>query len=277
MNKEGQNFNPYQTHERRKRFIRALDEDGVLKRIGIKPKDQDVAMVYYLNDQMSGKNVGKLFPQSSGKPLGRESVRQKGVNFLTKAYNAASPKLQAEYTLEELLTRKPDRIGTTTARIISNLKQGFKIQDMRLPLSSITDSRPVLKKRGFDNQDLLISTFGNFKKRVEKAGNDDEELNKILYGYTDNQLRGYINYHRKDPEKILTVLSSILRTAGFSPGGKLTAITLEKLQTNDPSLPLRRIVQSNGKKYYVIYSQHQQRIIDVLKDDPNLQKLGKVK
>ena len=275
MSKEG--LSPYQAHEKRIDFIGKAVGEGVLDKIPLSERDQNIALVYYLNEELTGEKVGSAFPQSSGKPLGRESVRQKGEKFLRAARNAASPQLQAENPLAELLARKPSSLAERTLRVKNMTGEGLvsqiNIENAGLSSLQLCHARTTLKRRGIEVP--LLRTFANFEEKVE-AENDNQKLQALLESFTPISLRGYYSRHRKDKEKILTDLSSVLREGEFYPSSRSLKHFAQKVkEKNIPIRPVERVTKTKGKYsdvYYIVYSKHAKEIADALRDDPDLQR-----
>lgn len=67
MGKEG--LNPYQAQEKRIAFIEKAVGEGVLDRIPVSERNQNIALTYNLNEELAGEDVGEIFPKPPGEPL----------------------------------------------------------------------------------------------------------------------------------------------------------------------------------------------------------------
>lgn len=260
-------LSPYQAHQKRIDFIEKAVAEGVLDRIPISERGQDIALVYYLNDELSGEKIGNIFPQSSGKPLDRESVRKRGEKLLTAAYNAASPQLQSSHPLSELLTRKPSALSELNVRIKRSFERGASPAEIRSMEGTLGSARTTLRKRGIE-----IQTDHEYLKARVKTEVDDKKLQEILDSFTNPSLRGYIYNHKQDPEKAFVLLSSVLRKGGFFPHQHLSTFYAKIKEKGIPIRPVSPDESKPKKIYWIVFDKHGQRIIDDLKDVPDLQK-----
>lgn len=144
---------------------------------------------------------------------------------------------------------------------------------MGLSKSQLTHARSTLRKRGIEVP--LFRTYGNFETSVRET-DDHKKLQEILNGYTDGSLRGYISNHRKDEEKTLITLSSVLREGYFTFQPQFLKLFVERLQIK--GIPMRGITtgikESNTRtaRYWIVFYKNREEIIDVLKEDPDLQR-----
>lgn len=272
MGKEG--LNPYQAHQKRITFIEKAVELGILDRIRVSERNQNIGIVYSLNDELGEKEIGKIYPHPSGAPLTYQRIQQISKDFLIKA-REESDELQAYYSLEDLLTKRPPPISELTKKVKHAVEQGADIEEIKdnIELSSqqIDSIRKTLRKRGVDVPPA--QTFAYFKAKAE-AENDDQKLQEILDSFTSH----FTVHRRRGQEKVLTDLSSVLRAGGFYFRGNAITIFVEKLKTKN--IPIRQVGREvkNRKdiaNYWIVYGKHQQRIIDALKDDPELQEFKK--
>ena len=272
MNKEVLNL--YQAQQKRVDFIEKAVGEGVLNRldrIGVSERAQNIGIVSILNETSTDEELGKIFPKRSGEPITQAGVSLARKKFLIRTWGQASPQLQVCCPLEELLMRKP-HMSDQVAQVKNAMEKGINPKDLGLPSSSLATTRTTLRKYGIEVPSVL--TYANFEARVEAAGSDNKKLQEILDSFTDDSIRGYIQYHRKDEEKVLTFLSPVLRKAGFYFNAKFVGLFAHKLQAKD--MPIIAVKAREGI-YWVVYGldAHREKIIDVLKDDPDLQEFKK--
>ncbi len=273
MKKEG--LSPYQAYEKRIDFIEQAAGEGVLDKIPVSERDQNIALVYTLNDELTGEGVGKIFPKPSGESLTRARVDQVSQNFLRTTWNYASPQLQAFHPLEELLTRKPNTLGETASRVKSMAEEGNDPQQIKDTLGISTENlvyqRIVLRRRGIDVPRIRKSYQETFE--TIEGEEDDEKLQVFLDSFSVGSL---IYFRQRDSShETLTTASTIANKKGFHAYTKrvrFIAVTIKEAK-----IPIRQTVRlgKNGKRlgsYYIVYSKHEDRIAEVLRNDPALQR-----
>lgn len=279
MGKEGLTI--YQAHEKRISFIEKAVGEGALAKISTSERSQNIALVYYLNEEISQKRVGEISLKPSGEPLTRQAVNQISKRFLKELRKHVSPQLRAKNPLCELLMRRPTALGETASRVKNAVENGINPQNIGLSPLEITKTRETLRKRGIEVPPQ--TAYADFAARV-KIENDDRVLQKILDGHSDGFIRGYMNWHRnrKDKEKVLSSLSAIIISAGFHPHFKLLSLFAKTIE--EASIPIKKLqIEIRGKQmekltqtYWIVLAKHRQRIVERLENDPNLQKFKKI-
>jgi len=267
MSKES--LNPYQAHEKRVDFIEKVVGEGVLEKIPISERNQNIALVYNLNEELSEKDVGEIFPNSLGKPLARQYVQIINKRFLEETWKYASPELQSSHPLSEILARKPGPVGEVNARIKRALEGGASPAEIRNTegISALQATRRTLRKRGIE----IYTAYEDLKARV-KAETDDKKLQEILDSFTNASLRGYLKRYNHDPERVFAGLTSVLKKGGFFPHMHLSTFYEKIKEKGIPIRPINVDVSRPKNIYRIVFDKHGQRIIDSLKDDPDLQR-----
>lgn len=268
-------LNSYQAYKERVAFIEKAVGEGVLERIPIRERSQNIALVYNLNDEITVGRVGETFPKPSGRPLTRQRISQINKNFLEEALSHASPSLQSSHPLSELLTKKPHPLSETDVRIKSMFEKGTAPKEIGRTVGAkvLRRARATLGRRGVEIPLMSISYEG-LKAKVEGEA-DDRKLQEILDSLTAISLRNHILRHNQDTERVFVSLTFVLREAGFHPHRYL-AIFADKLKERD--IPVRASPHTRTKDskseviYWIVFDKHKQRIIDALKDDPELQR-----
>lgn len=274
----------YQAHKKRISFIEDVVGERALEKIRASERNQGIALVYYLNWELAGEQIGEIYPNPSGKALTRARISQISREFLKQSWEHASPQLQACYPLEDLLTKRPTALGEITSRVKIVVEKGAvtptEIKAIGVSGSQLAVARRTLRDRDI-NVPCLHNPYSNFAETVEGEDND-QNLQKILDSYSDYSLMSYLQRYKEDPEKTLITLASILKKAGFNSFTR-SNLFAEKLKKN--GIPIRPIVRihcipRNGKEYqqvsYIVLRKHKQRITRALRDDPDLQKFKKI-
>lgn len=273
MIKEG--LNPYQAQAKRINFIGKAVAEGVLGKIRTNERNQNIALVYYLNEQATTESVAKNFPKPSGEPLSHVRISQIRRKFLVECKKHVSPELSASYPLWELLIGKIP-LSETNAQVARDVAAGTDLREIRrkLPPSRLDKAREVLGKRG-----IVVpkqnSAYAGFAEKVE-AENNYQKLQTILDSFPSESLLSYINNHRKDKKKTLIALSPVLRKAGFYFGHGSLKLFAQKIRENHVPIRLIEAKQKTRRKYnkthYIVYSRHEEEIARALKNDPDLQR-----
>jgi hypothetical protein len=280
MSKEGLTI--YEAQEKRISFIEKVVKEGVLEGISgsVNERNQNIALVYNLNREITGKEIAEIFPKSSGGPSSKQNIGRINKSFLKKAWEYASPQLQASYPLRELLMRKPIALCEVNARIKESLSErGANTNYIRNieGAKALSNARRTLGKRGIEIPTMpKIIKYEDLRAKVE-AENDNGKLQEILNTLNRYSLREYAGYRKENKEEILMKLTPILKKAGFY-SHKKTEVFVKKLE--EIGIPIRGFNASNGKSkykriYWVTFSKCKQRIIDALKNDPDLQRFKK--
>jgi hypothetical protein len=172
-------LNPHQAQTERIHFVEKAVGEGVLGKISVSERDQNIALVSILNDERTGKDIGETFPQNSGKALSRERVRQMRVDFLKKSHKYVSPELQALHALEEFLIKKPAQLGEKNQNVKKLIGVGINPADMReISSSELTTARKILGRRGIEVPQRQ-KTYRYFREMIMEE-NDDTKLQNIL-------------------------------------------------------------------------------------------------
>lgn len=128
-------------------------------------------------------------------------------------------------------------------------------------------------------KEMAGSAYDDFEEKAKTLENY-KELQELLDDFSDGSLLGYINHHRKDGERILIDLSSVLRKAEFYPRSNFIKLFVQKVK--EKNIPIRRVepAKKTKGKYiqanYIVYKKHEEEIANALKDDPNYKVLGKI-
>lgn len=274
MNRE--TLNPYRAHEKRIAFIEEFVNKGGLEKLPLTERDQNIALVYNLNEGATGEEIAEAFVNPPTNPVSKQRIQQISFRFLKTARDLASPELQAEHSEEELLVRKPRTLTQATLQVKEIAEGGSevieRIRGIR-PTPNLSQMRRHLRNRGVEVPPINFRIFADLKERIKEAGDDDEKLKRILQDVKDNSLKNYLQCHTKDPERVIASLSSILKKGGFSPSSWSVNVFAEKVTEN--GIPIRHVIIKYNHTYityWIVFCKHQQRIIDALIDDPDLQK-----
>lgn len=273
MSKEG--FNPYQAHQKRIAFIEGAVGEGVLdiKGFPISERDQNIALVYYLNEDITGAEVGKAFPKPSGEALSRERIRQISNEFLEEVRGHASPQLQSSHPLSELLARRLLPLRETGTLIKDMVEIGAAPKEISRKVGTVTlgNARATLGRRGVEIPLIHIS-YEDLKAKIE-AEADDMKLQEILDKLTMAYFQYNVRRRIQAAEKVVVSLTFVLREAGFYPQRHLSTFA-EKLK--EKGIPVRRYNHAKGSKpeiiYWFVFGKHKERVIDALENDPDLQR-----
>lgn len=265
----------HQAYNERISFIEKAMGEGALGKIGASERNQNIALVYCLNEEISQRELGRIFLKPSGEPLTRQGVNQINKKVLRELQKRASPRLQAAYPLCELLMRRPTALGKTASQVKSAVENGINPQDIGLSVLSIARTRRTLQRRGIKVPPF--QTYANFAARVEKE-TSDEKLQEMLDSLSDPSIRGYVSRHREDKEKVFLSLYSVIKSAGFHPPFKHLSLFAETIKK--ANIPIRKpqieiLDNQMGKHtqtYWLVLTKHRQRIVERLENDPNLQK-----
>lgn len=274
MNKES--LNPYQAQQKRIVYVEKMVGEGVLDKIPVSERNQNIALVCILNEEITGGNVGKIFPKPSGEPLTRERVRQIKEKLLEEGWKHASAELRSSHPLSELLGRTLRHEGNLSLRVRKAMEMDItdpkQLQEIAGSNIQLAQARKTLKQRAIEVP--FIRPYANFEEKTE-AENDDKKLQEMLDSHSDVSLKRYITNHRNDKKKVLVSLYSIVKLAGLHLGHNLLYLIVESIERNDKNLPRKTLRIEVGEKlqiYHIAYAKHQERIITVLQNDPNLQR-----
>ncbi|MBF8249772.1 MAG: hypothetical protein HW400_373 [Candidatus Levybacteria bacterium] len=266
----------YQAQEKRIAYIQDAVAEGVLDKISkkISGRNQNIAIVYSLSEEITGENIGKFFPKLSGEDLTSERVRQISRRFLAEAWKYSSPQLQNKHPLRELYARRPSALNQINARIKELILKGTNLTDIESAEGKtvLENARDILGKRGIKIP-AGISRYEDFKVKAEME-TDDRKLQKLLDDCTSGQLIGYLGRHNNDEQIVLTGLSGILRKNGFHPHNFLK-LFMGKIRAD--GIPCGEINHTNDKSKYpqvyrVVFVKHEERILNAIKDDHDLKK-----
>lgn len=275
VNKEGLNL--YQAHKKRIVFIEKAVGEGALDKIPVSERDQNIGLVYNLNEELTGEKVAKIYPNPSGRLLTNARIYQISGTFLRESWNYASPQLQAFHPLEELLTRRPNALGELDLRAKSMVEKGItdpkEIQDaLAISTQKLVHKRIVLRRWGIDIP-RIHKSCQQTSERIAKE-NDDKKLQEFLKSFSVGSLMYF--FHCDFNHEILTTLAVIARNNGFrfhNSQVESLAVTIEEAK-----IPITQIVRrdKNGRKlssYYPVFRKHEDRIAEVLGNDPNIQRV----
>lgn len=275
-----ENPNKYQAQRKRIVFLEKALGEGVLEKVGLTQRDQDIGLLYNLT-RMVLDEVGEIFPNPSGEPLAKERVREINRIFLMRIWLNVSQELRASCSLEEFRMGKPSlHKNGPTLKVIEEIERRNtnprRIIEMTGISSSVFNStKKTLKKWGIEIP--LPYSYAYFKKRIEEE-DDDSKLSGILNDYTDGSLMGCIGHRKKDPDMPLMYLHPLIREAGFHPEVKFLNLFFESIKGK--GIPVRKIIsqrysEKKGKitlVNYIVLKKHRQRITDAINNDPSLQK-----
>ncbi|MBI4096592.1 MAG: hypothetical protein HY425_02635 [Candidatus Levybacteria bacterium] len=278
MSKE--NLTPYQTQEKRTKFIEDAVGEGVLDRLdenSVNERDQNIGIISSIG-KISDRELGEAFPNpATGKPLSRERIRQIREKFLGIAHPYSSPETQAAHPLGELLARKLPPLKRSSERIKETIGKGdtdFKqLRDLAGSSEKLRGVRVTLRKRGLEIP--YSPTYADLMKKArEETG--DQKLQEILDSFSAGSLRAYRDNHKKD--KVFTSLYAIIREAGFHPHGNYVSPFAEAIKT--AGIPMKTVQldarnkkgEDITKKYYILFAKHQDRIIQAIQNDLSLQR-----
>jgi hypothetical protein len=273
MGKEGLTI--YEAQQKRICFIEKITKKGVLEKISksVSERNQNIALVYSLNEEITAKKLGEIFPKPSGKPLCKQRITKIHSKFLEKAWKNSDPKLQSSYPLHELLMKKPVALSKVNLQIKKRIIKGDAPEDIRdaVGATALAKARNTLGKLGTEIPSLRTK-YECLKARV-KTETDYKELQKLLNSLPMHSLLGYIYNHREDKENPLTYLKPILKKAGFY-SRKKDWLFAEKLKKN--GFPIRNVkLRKKRSKYSQIYRvtfrKCEEKIIEMLNNDPELQ------
>lgn len=269
MNKES--LSPDQTHQKRIVFIEKAVGEGVLDRIPVSKRDQNIALVSILNDEITEEEVGKVFPGPTGKPLTKQRICQIRSRFLEEARGHVSPQLQSSHPLSELLARRLSPLNETDIRVRGMAERGDSPKEISLTVGkeALRSARGTFGRRGVAIP--LTNIFYERLKTEVEAEADYEKLQKILDSLTIISLLYHLQRSNHDTKRVFASLTSVLRQGGFYLHGNL-AIFAEKLK--EKGIPVRRVTNASIKPVrarWIVFDKHEERIIDALKDDPDLQ------
>jgi hypothetical protein len=274
MGKEGLTI--YEAQKKRISFIEKALREDVLGRISesVSERNQNIALVYNLNEEITAKKVGEAFPQSSGKPLCKQRIAKINSTFLERAWENSSPYLQSSFPLQELLMQKPLALKEANLRIKKLIAEGKTMEIIRDTESAnaLVNAQYTLGRRGIEIPSHLPTKYECFKAKV-KAETDCKKLQKLLNNSSRDSLLGCIYSHKKDEENPLTYLKTILKKSGFYPRKK-DWLFAEKFKKN--GLPIRNIkLRKKGSKYSqtyrITFRKCEEKIIEMLNKDPELQ------
>jgi hypothetical protein len=278
MRKEG--LTSYEAQMKRVCFMEKFVGEGGLERMNMKEMGQNIALVSILNKELAGREIGKIFPKPSDKPLFRQEVNRINKKFLKEAWKCASPRLQVHYPLQELFIKKPNPLNETNARIERRIfYEGANVIDVGKEegSSALTKARHTLDKHGIEIP-LVPKKITNHEilKAKVAAAKTNGELQEILDALDRYSLIADTNCENE--ERILTKLTHILKKAGFC-SHRRSKFFVEKLEEKD--IPIKGINASNGKSKYkhinwVTFIQCEGEIIKTSEDDPDLRKFKKV-
>lgn len=227
--------------------------------------------------------------------LGREygGTRQgiQGLNrhFLDNMHENSPPQLQAQYPREAIPDRKPpsqrlrERTSDAHGGISLRIKQ--TIEERGIAVVRAEDVDDIAKAAGVTKQQVLSSRhvlenwgihigrldnpYASFAKKV-KDEEDDQKLQELLDSSSVNSLRGFLQ--RDSGHKTLTTVSATAKERGFSVHTIRVRSVAQKIKK--AGIPMRQILHldQNGKvrgSYYAVYAKHEDRIAEVLRNDPD--------
>lgn len=276
-------------YERKLLFIQEAIAQGALDKLppGTTPKQwkrqQDIGITYAFGEE-SLESLGDIFKGGRNVPLEREGIRQLSDKFIKNLWNNSSDSLKASVSMDVIKARKPttqksrENIsaahGGLSLRIKKLLEKGItdprQIQaELGLSFERMGTNRKVLKSWGIELPRIRTS-YERLKEKVAKE-TDDDTLQNILDDLSNGQIRGYLHDYGKSEDAVFTSFSIIARNNGFHIQPKRVAEATKKA-----GIPIRAVehVDKNAKNgveyYWVVFAKHEQRIVQVLRNNPNL-------
>ncbi|OGH24554.1 MAG: hypothetical protein A3B47_03675 [Candidatus Levybacteria bacterium RIFCSPLOWO2_01_FULL_39_24] len=270
MSKES--LTPYEAQIKRISFIEKAIGEGGLEKIPISERDQNLALVYNLNEELTAEKVGKIFLNSFSRHSFRERVNQINKRFLATMWNKASIQLQTEHPLSELFMKRPYALNPVNVRIRELILKGASPKDIERAegKAALANARKTLDKRGIEIP-LMPSSYTDFMAKAEKE-TDDAKLQELLEA---NNLPVIIKLQtRKKSKEVLISLSNVLREGEFHYHLKLRFFLGKIRAAGIPGIPVNTATDKSKypQIYWIVYRKHKQRIINTLENDPDLQR-----
>lgn len=267
-------------------FVKDAMQEGAHKKL---PQTQGMSE----NKWAREKNIGAVYIgspavlQTLADQYGvtRERIRQINDDFLKDLWTNCSDETRTRHPLKEILSlSKPADPKGLIARIEKTVMEtGITDPEriaskLNIPSKEVARRRGSLKRRGF-NISFTLTPYEKLVKAVEREKNDDKKLQAILDSYTATNLIGFLNRHRKDEERILVSLSSVLEKGEFHFAARSIKDFAEKVKTE--GIPIiscdsNYLIENKYKqRFFIVFSRHARKIIKALGNDPDLQKFKK--
>lgn len=269
MSKES--LSSHQAQAKRIDFIEKMVAEGVLDKTAISERDQNIGLVYILNEEIKGREVGAIFPNPQGKSLSRARVRQISKNLLIESRGKSSPELQSSHPLAELLMRRPIALSPKNAKILSIAQK----EDLgsRRHQKHTAQTRVFLAKHGVEIPPTP-KPYDDFKAKIETASNY-KKLQEILDSYSRQSLEYFMNRHGKD---VIMMLRDVIKLGEFHAFQSLSlfAKTIKKkhipIKISSWKIYDRKMQKTVLVYSYIVYTQHKERITKAFNGNPELQK-----